>query len=234
MARFVRISIFWLLLAGLLLPGFGQEKKKPNVSFGKVQQLEIDLVSVPDSVGSGGKPVPAGADPRLSQEGKWLRIDVPFATEKKITPEIKFRFYLEGYEGEESEGGAAKTEKRFVVLTGEVTYRDVPKGAVHLAGMFLPPASVARFSGVLPNGENNWANRQLNLRVEAEEGGSPVDPPFDLQAANDRVISGRGGSKDPDWHRAADGREIPGALLPVTATPFWPKDYRRYPQIQKP
>ena len=93
---------FWagfVLVAGAgLIPIEAQEKEKPNVSFGKTQDLEIELVTVPDSVGSGGKPAPTGADAKASQEGRWLRIDVPFATEKKITPEVKFKFFLEGYE----------------------------------------------------------------------------------------------------------------------------------------
>ena len=46
--------------------------------------------------GSGGKPAPTAADAKTSQEGRWLRFDVPFATEKRITPEVKFKFYLEG------------------------------------------------------------------------------------------------------------------------------------------
>ena len=142
---------FWatfLLGVGVgLAPAGGQEKEKPNLSFGKTQDLEIELVTVPDSVGSGGKPAPTGADAKMSQEGRWLRIDVPFATEKKITPEVKFKFFLEGYEVVEGEKGAKDTEK-YVVLTGEVTYRDVPKGTKHYAGMFLPPASTLRFAGV--------------------------------------------------------------------------------------
>ena len=104
-----------------------QNKTKTNLAFGKTQDLEIDLVGVPDSVGSGGKPAPTGADPKTSSEGRWLRIDVPFSTEKKITPEIKFKYSLEGYEVTEAEGeGGGKATEKFVVLTGEVSYRDVP------------------------------------------------------------------------------------------------------------
>lgn len=69
-------------MASFLVSGFAQDKEKPNISFGMTQDLEIDLVSVPDSVGSGGKPAPTGADTKTSQEGRWLRIDVPFATQK--------------------------------------------------------------------------------------------------------------------------------------------------------
>ena len=191
------------------------------------------MVSVPDSVGSGGKPAPTGADTRSSQEGRWLRIDVPFATEKKITPEVKMRFFLEGYEVVQAEKGGKDTEK-FVVLTGEVTYRDVPKGAKHYAGMFLPPSSSLRFAGLKPNGEADWSGRKMNLRVEAIDQGTPVEEYFDLQGDKEKGLSGRGGKKDPEWHKSAEAQEIPGALLPVTATPFWPKDYKRYPQLKQP
>ncbi|NBS14706.1 hypothetical protein EBT23_02860 [bacterium] len=225
-----------LLLGFLILPGasilLGQAKPKPNVSFGKNQDLEIELVNVPDSVGSGGKPAPTGADAKTSSEGRWLRIDVPFSTEKKITPEIKFKIFLEGYEVIEPESGGKETEK-FVVLTSEVAYRDVPKGAKHFVGVFLPPASVLRFAGTKPNGETDWSNRKMNLRVEAFDQGSPCEEAFDLQADKEKGASGRGGKKNPDWNKSADAQEVPGALLPVTETPFWPKDYKRYPQIKK-
>jgi len=229
-----RIWVSFVLGTGAwLVPAGAQEKEKPNVSFGKTQDLEIDLVTVPDSVGSGGKSAPTGADPRSSQEGRWLRIDLPFATEKKVTPEIKFKFFLEGYEVMEAEKGGKSTEK-FVVLTGEVAYRDVPRGPKHYAGMFLPPASVFRFAGTKPNGETDWSGRKMNLRVEAVDQGIAVEEVFDLQSDRDKGLSGRGGQKDPEWHRAADAQEISGALLPVTATPFWPKDFKRYPQLKQP
>lgn len=227
--------IFWcsaFLLAGLSFFLPAQDKPIPNVTFGKAQDLEIELVSVPDSVGSGGKPAPAGIDSRASQEGRWLRIDVPFATEKKISPEIKFRFFLEAYEVVEGEKGAKDTE-RFVVLTGDVTYRDVPRGNKHHAGIFLPPASTLRFAGLKPNGEADWSNRKLNLRVEATDQGVPVEEIFDLQGDKEKGLSGRGGKKDPEWHKSPDAQEVSGALLPVTETPFWPKDYKRYPQPKR-
>ena len=63
----------------------------------------------------------------------------------------------------------AKDTERFVVLTGEVTYRDVPKGAKHYVGMFLPPASTLRFAGLKPNGEADWSSRKMNLRAEIEK-----------------------------------------------------------------
>ena len=222
----------WAVL--FLATAHSQKKEDPKIAFGKIQDLDLELTTVPDSVGSGGKSAPAGGDAKTSQEGRWLRIDVPFSTEKPFTPEIKFKFYLEGYEGVESEAGPGKVEKKFVVLTGEANYRDVPKGGKHYAGVFLAPASVLRFSGILPNGENNCVNRQLNLRVEAFDGGVPVSEVFDLQLVSEKAVSGRGGKKDPEWFKSPDSQEISGALLPVTETPFWPKDYKRYPQPKKP
>ena len=94
---------FTILGVGLVLGWSGlalaqeEKKKEQNLSFGKIQELEMDLVSVPDSVGTGGKPAPAVNDSKATQEGRWLRIDVPFSTTNKFTPEVKFKFYLEGY-----------------------------------------------------------------------------------------------------------------------------------------
>lgn len=233
MSRYPIVVVFALLNFLSSQPLFSQAKSKPNVAFGKIQDLEIELATVPDSVGSGGKPAPTGADAKTSQEGRWLRIDVPFSTEKKITPEVKFKFYLEGYEVVEPEGAGKETEK-FVVLTAEVNCRNVPKGGKHFAGVFLPPASALRFAGLKPNGETDWSNRKMNLRVEAIDQGNAVEEAFELQADKDKGPSGRGGKKDPDWYKAADAEVVPGMLLPVTETPFWPKDFKRYPIMQKP
>jgi len=227
------LAVAWLVPAG------AQEKEKSNVSFGKTQDLEIELVTVPDGVGSSGKPVPTGADAKTSQEGRWLRIDVPFATKKKFTPEVKFKFFLEGYEVVEGEKGAEDTEK-FVVLTGEVSYRDVPKGDKHYAGVFLSPSSMLRFAGTEGNVEAGWVGKKLNLRVEVLNQDEPVL--VDLLADKESGPNGWGGKKNPDWYK---GTPPPGAnmeacavlegvLLPVTETPFWPKDYKRYPQLKKP
>ena len=210
-----------------------EKKEKLNLEFGKIQDLEMDLVTVPDSVGSGGKPAPVIDDSKATQEGRWLRIDVPFSTTNKFTPEVKFKFYLEGYEKlPAAEGG--KLKEKFVILTGETTYRDIPAGKKHFAGVFLPPAAVLRYSAHKPNGEQDWKGGQMNLKVEAMDGGSPAEKPFDLQGEKEAGLSGRGGKKDPEWNKSTEAQEVTGALLPIYDTPFWPKDYKRYPQPKKP
>ena len=231
----LKILCLGFLIAGVPMGVGAQEEKKEksNLEFGKIQELEIELVSVPDSVGSGGKPAPTVDDNKATQEGRWLRIDVPFSTTNKFTPEVKFKFYLEGYEGvPEPEGG--KVKEKFVVLTGEATYRDVPRGKKHYAGVFLPPASVLRFAGTKSGGEQDWAKGMMNLKVEATEAGSPVEGAFDLQEAKEKGPSGRGGKKDLGWYKSADAQEVSGVLLPIYDTPFWPKDYKRYSQPKKP
>ena len=231
---------FRILGIGLVLGWFGvafaqeEKKKEQNLSFGKVQELEMDLVSVPDSVGTGGKPAPAVEDSKTTQEGRWLRIDVPFSTTNKFTPEVKFKFYLEGYEVVPNPEAGKKDVEKFVVLTGEATYRDVPAGKKHYAGVFLPPASVLRFAGTKSGGEQDWAKSMMNLKVEATEAGAPVEEVFDLQSTKEKGPSGRGGKKDEQWNKSADAQELSGALLPIYDTPFWPKDYKRYPQPKKP
>ncbi|NBS78946.1 hypothetical protein EBS57_03840 [bacterium] len=65
-----------IFCAGLVLfvgthGGKAQEAKKEetNLKFGKSQELEMELVSVPDSVGSGGKPAPAWRTTRRRRRG---------------------------------------------------------------------------------------------------------------------------------------------------------------------
>ena len=227
----------WLSLSFIPL-GWAQEAKKEekaNLVFGKTTELEMEMTRVPDSVaGSGGKPASVGIEVKeASQDARWLRIDVPFSTTNRFTPEVKFRFSLEGYEGLPA-AEAGKMTVKFVVLTGEATYRDVPAGKKHFAGVFLPPASVLRFAVHKPGGEMDWAKGLMNLRVEATEGGVPVEKVFDLQSEKEKGPSGRGGKKDPDWNKSSDATEVSGVLLPIYETPFWPTDYKRYPQPKKP
>jgi hypothetical protein len=232
---FFKMLLFVTLVVGMPLGAASQEvkKEKPNLEFGKTQDLEMDLVNVPDSVGSGGKSAPVVDDNKATQEGRWLRIDVPFSTTNKFTPEVKFKFYLEGYEKmPPTDGGKGK--EKFVILTGETTYRDVPAGKKHFAGVFLPPAAVMRFSAHKPNGEQDWKSAQMNLKIEGMDGGSPTEKSFDLQGEKEFGLSGRGGKKDTEWNKSTDAQEISGALLPIYDTPFWPKDYKRYPQPKKP
>lgn len=227
------LQIIFSAVAILIPSGKAQEKKeKENFSFGKLQDLEMVLAPVPDSVGGGGKPAVIVSDSKASQDARWLRIDVPFQTKKKITPELKFKFYLEAYEGAEA-GEGGKNSEKFVILNGEATYRDIPKGDKHFAGVFLPPASMARFSGSKPGGESDWSERKLNLRIEATESGTPIEIAFDLMSDKEKGPTGRGGKKDPDWFKSPDAQEMSGALLPVQETPFWPKDFKRYPQPKK-
>ena len=229
----------WLSLSFISL-GWAQEEKKEekdkekvNLVFGKTMEIEMEMVVVPDSVGTGGKPGLAIDETKAGQDGRWLRIDVPFSTTNRFTPEVKFKFSLEGYEGVAGAEGGKKVEK-FVVLTGEATYRDVPSGKKHFAGVFLPPASVLRFAGLKPGGEMDWSKGVMNLKVEATEGGAPVEKVFDLQSEKEKGPSGRGGKKDLDWNKSPDAQEFSGALLPIYETPFWPKDYKRYSQPKKP
>ena len=227
----------WLSLSFIPL-GWAQEAKKEekaNLAFGKTTELEMEMTRVPDSVaGSGGKPAPVGIEVKeASQDARWLRIDVPFSTTNRFTPEVKFRFSLEGYEGVPA-AEAGKMTVKFVVLTGEATYRDVPAGKKHFAAVFLPPASVLRFAVHKLGGEMDWAKGLMNLRVEATEGGAPVEKVFDLQSEKDKGPSGRGGKKDPDWNKSSDATEVSGVLLPIYETPFWPTDYKRYSQPKKP
>ena len=228
------LSVAWVFFSAEGLVAQNKEHSKTNLVFGKSTEAEITGDRVPGSVASGSlaSKEPVLKDPKTSQDGEWLRIDVPFSTSKKITPEIKFKFLLEGYEVVEAEAGGKDTEK-FVVLSGEITYRDVPQGTKHFAGMFLPPSSVVRFAGLKANGQEDWKGKRMNLRVEAWDQGNLVEEPFDLQAEKEKGSSGRGGKKDPDWHKAADAQEVPGALLPINETPFWPKDYKHYPQLKK-
>ncbi|NBS14390.1 MAG: hypothetical protein EBT57_06245 [Verrucomicrobia bacterium] len=236
------LSFFLIPCLFFVSPAMAQEtgsSKEKEKFFGKTEDLNIELCKVYGSVGDGStvrEDIPT--DLNAGQGAMWLRIDVPFETKKEITSEIKFKFYLEGYEvtksENESEKASSKKEEKCVILTGEAMYRDVPEGKKHYAGVFLPPPSIVRFSGLKPTGKTDWVTGSLNLRVEATEDGTPISEVFDLMIRKNKTKgpSGRGGTSDPEWYRS-EAREIVGALLPVQDTPFWPKDYKHYPQPKK-
>jgi hypothetical protein len=74
----------------------------------------------------------------------------------------------------------------------------------------------------------------INLKEDAVEAATPVEGSFVFQPSKEKGPSGRGGKKDPEWNKSSDGQELTGVLLPIYETPFWPKDYKRYPQPKKP
>jgi hypothetical protein len=230
------IKVAWvgLLMFALSFLAYSQDKKtETNVELGRIQDLVVVFDAVPDSVGSGGKVGASPLDGKAAQDSRWLRIEAPFSTKNKFTPEVKFKFYVEGYEVvPAAEGG--KTSEKYVVLTGEAVYRDVPAGKKQYAVVFLSPASVLRFAGKDPGADQDFASLKRNIRVEAFEVGSPLEGSLDLYSEKEKGPTGRGGKKDPDWYKSSEAQEIAGSLLPIYDTPFWPKDYKRYPQPKRP
>lgn len=239
MQNIVRMLLAWLFFISAGVSQEGGDSKEKDKFFGKTEDVNIELCKVYESVGSGSTvrdDIPT--DLNAAQGSMWLRIDVPFETKKEMTGELKFKFYLEGYEvtkpDNESEKAGSKKEEKCVILTGEAVYRDIPEGKKHYAGVFLPPPSIVRFSGLKPSGKTDWTQGFLNLRVEATEDGTPIGEVFDLMVRKNKAKgpSGRGGTSDPEWYRS-EAKEIVGALIPVQDTPFWPKDYKHYPQPKK-
>jgi len=232
--KLIKIAWVVLLMFALNFSAFSQEKKtEKNVELGKVQDLIVEFGTVPDSVGSGGKVGTSPVDVKAAQDGRWIRIEAPFSTKNKFTPEVKFKFYVEGYEVVPTAQGGGASEK-YVVLTGEAIYRDVPAGKKQYAAVFLSPASVLRYAGKDLGADQDFASLKRNIRVEAFEAGTPVEGVLDLHSQKEEGPTRRGGKNDPDWYKSPEAQEIPGALLSIYDTPFWPKDYKRYPQPKKP
>lgn len=245
----MKLRYIFLALLGCLLfmaKGVAQETgslERKDRFFGKAEEVKIELVGVYDSVGTGSTvPEDKPENPETSQDSRnWLRIDVPFETTEPFISELKFKFYLEGYEvikpDKEAPTPGAKDEEKLVILSGETVYRDIPQGKKHFAGIFLPPPSVIKYSGLRANGKTDWTKGSLNLRVEVLKDGVAIkDSFFDLMIRKGlaKGLSGRGGTGDPEWFRSSEAKEVVGALLPVQDTPFWPKDYKHYPQPKKP
>ncbi|HEY8966821.1 MAG TPA: hypothetical protein VIM58_10275, partial [Candidatus Methylacidiphilales bacterium] len=105
--------------------------------------IRTDFVDIPGGFqGSPAVPVPVDSK-------KWLKIDVNYSTEapNEVIPEVKFKVYIEA---PDVKGPRDSRADKFVILTGEATYVNVPAGAagreLH-AVFYVHPFTINRYGG---------------------------------------------------------------------------------------
>lgn len=186
-----------------------------NVSL-RPGSIEVRRLHVPDSKVD-FSPAPQGNS--LLDRG-WIRISVEFATQQEMTDEVKLKFYAEGYDVLVKKVGTKKgdldsSQEKFVILTGETAFINVPRGRHHQAAMFVHPSSARRYGG--RRGED-WTNQRSNIRVEIFE--------------KNRTAGFLDLKKDPDENWIKKGPTKQGVLLGLKESPWWPLDIRKYNQLK--
>lgn len=139
----------------------------------------------------------------------WYVAEVKFSTQDPITEEVQVKFYIDGLDSLKND--------LFVVLTGEETYVNVPKGE-HYAVMYLDPMALLRYGG---KKDKARGFKKSNLHIEILSGGQVQDKLSKNQLSD---------KDDPNWFTA--GQATPGVLIGVKDSPWWPFDARRYNRIK--
>jgi len=180
------------LLAGVLLSRlYAQEEPV------KITDVKLDKANLPGSVASPAACKELGED--------WQYLEVKFSTKKPLMEEVQVKYYIEGYD--------SLKDNVFVVLVGEDTFLNVPKGD-HFAGIYLDPMTLIRYGGKegARSFKKNNAHVQIliNGRMEAEQDINKKD--------------------DQGWF--TQGQQVAGALVNLKDSPWWPSEARHYNRIK--
>ncbi len=195
-----------LMAVGLLLGGIhsicSAQAPADNIKIIN-NSLKLDKANVPNEV---TRPT---SDVAKELSDDWYVAEVKFSTQDPITEEVQVKFYIDGLDSLKND--------LFVVLTGEETYVNVPKGE-HYAVMYLDPMALLRYGG---KKDKARGFKKSNLHIEILSGGQVQDK----LSKNERSEK-----DDPNWFTA--GQQTPGVLIGVKDSPWWPFDARRYNRIK--
>jgi len=133
-----------------------------------------------------------------SQREQWLEVEATFASALAFTDEIIFKYFifLNGR-----------------LLTGEVTYVNIPAGRENRSVMYVSPRTLARFN----NNRPVTANVVQNIAVQIVQQGA-VKSELSMSAA------------PPQWYATLP--QTAGFVLNKNETPFAPLYWDRYEQIK--
>ena len=175
----------------------------------RIIDVKLEKISLPNE---------AARTPAAVKElgDEWYVAEVKFSTPDKggtvlesIIDELQVKFYIDGLD--------SLKDDAFVVLTGEQTFMNVPKGD-HYAVMYLDPMSLIRYGG-----KKDLARgfTKSNFHAEIVVDGKVVD-----QKSKRKETA----KEDPNWF--TQGQPLPGILTGVHDSPWWPFDARRYNRIK--
>lgn len=181
-------SLLACALAALALSATAQVAVGPgSVKLGKVQP---EVVKTPEfSLTSGPT--------KRSKLGDWLEVEVAYETKPEDIDELTFKFTI-------------LVEKK--LLTGEVTYVNIPKNREHFGVVYVAPRTLEKLTGGKPltgtSIENVW--------VEVSRQGQILDKPQSFRPG-----------------AVPNLPQIANLVLNKDETPFAPLYYDRYEAIKK-
>ena len=190
-------------LVFVLTGAFAQQEKGDA----KILEIKLDRANMPSEVRG------QSTIQELNQD--WYQVEVKFSTELDV-PEVQVKFYVEAVEdlfAPEAKEKKNEKERAYLVLTGEQTYLNVPRGREHYAAMYLDPMSLIRYGG--KDGARGF--RQMNVHVQVFMGS---------ELASEKDMR----KDDEGWFDT--GQQISGVLIGLKDSPWWPSMARRYNRVK--
>jgi hypothetical protein len=178
------------LLTGLLLAAMPLALHAQQLQY-KIDKVTPSLIQTPIYQYQGDQ------RQNPSQAGKWLEIEVQFEAVPEVTDELTAKFYV---------------MINNVVLSGDVTYINVPKGREQYACMYVPPATLTRLMGGKPVVLSAITNVGVQLQVKGQ------------------AVYEKNSPEIAEWWTRF--QQTSGLLLNKNQTPFAPLYWDRYPQIK--
>jgi hypothetical protein len=155
-----------------------------------------------------------------SSPGQWLKVEFHYG----ITPAVgnfqdavEFKVWIEGLDLL-AKNAPVPGKGAAVVLTGSVTYINIPAGKDCYGVFYVHPSTLARYS--TDRGYEDF-DRKFNVHIEASVGGAVMDY-FDKMKDKAGL----------DWYKAPTA--IPGLVYRQDQCPFLISNPDRYPMIKLP
>jgi hypothetical protein len=191
------------MLGLALTSAYAQEKS----GTAKILDIKLDRTNLPGEV--------RGQAAEQELNGDWFMVEAKFSTDIDAE-QVQVKFYVEAVKdtfAAEKEAGATKEKGAYLVLTGDQTYLNVPKGREHYAAMFLDPMTLIRYGGK----DGARAFKQMNVHVQISMG-ADIDAEKDMK------------QDDAGWFDK--GQQISGALIGLKDSPWWPSQVKRYNRVK--
>jgi hypothetical protein len=192
-----------MMLGLALASAYAQEKS----GTAKILDIKLERANLPGEV--------RGQAVEQELNGDWFMVEAKFSTDVNAE-QVQVKFYVEAVQdtfATEKETGEAKEKGAYLVLTGDQTYLNVPKGREHYAAMFLDPMSLIRYGGK----DGVRAFRQLNVHVQVSMGAN-IDAEKDMK------------QDDAGWFDK--GQQVSGVLIGLKDSPWWPSQTKRYNRVK--
>jgi hypothetical protein len=192
------------------VPVFGQAANSP-IAFVSRDAITTTMVPAPQ-VGGSGSSSSAG-------DSQWLKVEFHYGVTTKdgaapFLDSADFKVWIEGRDmfdpaGKPGEGAP-------VILTGAVTYVNIPAGKDLYGVVFVPPSVMARYS--TSKGSSDFL-RTFDVHVDIFVGGDKMD-----------AIDKNKGEPTLEWYKSL--KAIPGFVYRQDQCSFLMFDVNRYPLIK--